>query len=221
MTPDKLETWLRRERKGAVRLRVVATELTGAVPVMEWAGEEIRESVCPAEDVFRACSDYCDSKGETVQFRIEWLRSDGTACGNCFHKHSPIEEPDTNVKASEAGLSQGNLVQWVLNRDVMRERIMVGALGTIIQGFQTALSTLSQQNAEQGRQLTLQAQQLAAYRTSDPNADAEQTEEARAESIARAGAWNKLSEIAPHIVQMVIEHRQRGNGASTNGAGGH
>ncbi len=220
MTPDKLESWLRRERRGAVRLRVVATEITGVVPVMEWAGEEIRESVSPAEEVFRACADYCDSKGEPVQFRIEWLRADGTACGNCFHKHAPLEETDTNVRASEAGLSQGNLVQWVLNRDVMRERIMVGALGTIIQGFQTALSTLSQQNAEQGRQLTLQAQQLAAYRTSDPSAAAEEsTEEARAESIARAGAWNKLSEIAPHLVQFVIDHRaQRG---SNGAAGGH
>jgi hypothetical protein len=222
--PDKLESWLRRARKGAARLRVLACEIgSQPTPVAEWTADEVKESSSPQELVLCACADYCDSKGESVQFRLEWTRIDGTAISNCFHRQAPLEDGSGTVdrNAVNADLSTNRIIAQFMRHDETRERMLIGAIGTLFGSFEGALKLLATINEQQGRQLVLMHQQQAASREQGAT-EREATEEERTEALARATAWNKLAEFGPLAVQAVLEHVQSGprtNGAAANGSG--
>lgn len=220
MQADKLTTWLRRERKGAVRLCVLALEIGSTpVPVCDWPAEEITESSDPVGLVLEVCADYTDSKGEAVQFRFEWLRADGSRLGHCHHRQAPIDsESDPSGKhATDADLSVNRIVGQFMRHDEIREKMLVGSLATIFGAFESTIKAQAAIIDSQGKHNVLLHQQLIAAREA-ATAGGEDTEEARTEALARASAWNKLSEIGPIALQAWLESRaQRSNGA----AGGH
>lgn len=216
MSPDKLEAWLRRKRKGAVRLRLLATEI-GSQPsaVADWDAEEICELSNPAETIFSECADYCDTKGESVQFQIQWLRADGTPAGSCFHRHAPLEDAEGNEggkNARDADLGVNRIVAQFMRHDEVREKVLVGSLSTIFGTFESTIKVQAAIIEQQGRALTLLHQQVASMRAAAPDDPA--TEEARTEALARAGAWNKMAEVGPLVLQAWLEARSNGH---TNG----
>lgn len=219
MDAAKLEQWLRRERKHAARLRLLATEIGSQIEVASWPREEILGSSSPVELVLCECADYCDSKGESINFRIEWQRADGTAMANCWHRHAPIEGNDIPVSRDgvEADISTGRLIAALLRKDEQKDRLIVGSIAAIFAPLEHTIRLQQQIIEQQGRQLLVLNQQAMARL--DTQADREATEEERTEALARAGAWNKLAEVGPHVAQAVLEHVIERRSKSANGSG--
>lgn len=217
MQVDKLEQWLRRDRKHAARLRLHATELGAqGVLVSEWPREELGSS--PLEAVQLACADYCDTKGESVNFRLEWLRSDGSSLCSMFHRQAPLQDSDgepLGKDARNADISVNRLVAFMMRKDEAKDRLIVGAIAAIFHPLEQTIKLQQHLIDTQNKQIVSLTQQLQVRVDSDD----ESTEEARAESLARAGAWNKLAEIAPLAVQAVVESHVERQRRGTNGSG--
>lgn len=218
MESEKLETWIRRERKGATRLRLLATEIGSQLVVAEWPRSELFEAN-PLEVVLAACADYCDSKGESVSFRLEWMRTDGTAVANCVHRHAPLEHGEGEPIARDAinaDISVNRLLAFYMRKDENKDRLILGAIGAIFSPLEHTIRLQGQIMEQQGKQLLSLHQQLQAAREAYGTED---TEESRAEAIARAGALAKLAELAPVVLQAVLE--RAADRSRTNGAGEH
>jgi hypothetical protein len=195
-------------------------------PICEWGREEILTATSAVELVLAACADLADSKGESVNFRLEWLRDNGTPIAHCAHRQSPIENADGSPplprEAIDADLSPGRLIARLLQALEAKDRVMMGAIGAVFAPLEHTIRLQGQINEQQGRQLLALHQQLQVLRETSGQ-EIEASEEARTEALARAAAWNKFSEVGPLALVAFLENigGNRGSAASGSNGGGH
>lgn len=220
MDAGKLADWIRRPRKGRARLRLQLQEFSAtAYTIAEWPVEEITEHANPTELVLDACADTADSRGESINVRVEWLRADGTVIAHCSHRQAPIENADgepVSPAAKEADISVPRLLAHLIQKDLAKDKLIVGAIGAIFAPMESTIRIQQQMIDSQGRQIINLSQQLQAAMVANGE---ESTEENRAESVARTNAYNKMAEVGPLALQALVEHVITRNRAAANGSG--
>jgi hypothetical protein len=220
MEHGKLDTWLRRERKAAARLRVLATEaLSQGFEIASWTREEAFEDGTPLELVLTACADWCDGRGQSANFRIEWQRADGSPLTSCWHQHAALEEDGKapSRDSLEADISTGKLIALLLRKDEQKDRLIVGSIAAIFAPLEHTIRLQQQIIEQQGKSLLRLNEQAIAR--ADTESDRELTDEEREESRARSLAWSKLAEVGPLVLQAGIEHLIDRSRPNANGSG--
>jgi hypothetical protein len=200
MQPDKLEKWLARDRPRAARLRIMALVVASdAIQVHEWLLPELNAESNRAGAVLDVCSDYADTKGESVQFRLEMGDHEGKTITATHHRASPTDS-DGDSPATDADLSTNRIIAQFMRHDEQRERLLVSAMDAVfkscanIVGMQgKLLDQLSQSNA------VLQ-QQLADARARG-EIERDLTEEEKQEIVSKAAAWQKAAELGPVFLE--------------------
>lgn len=207
MTPNSLKRWLDRNRPRAAYLRLVVERIGAELLVVtQWvAGAQTEQELVGL--VLDACNDYAEENGEPVKFLIQWCDHNDKPIATAHHRAAP---GDLNPDDPKTDLSINSIVAQFMRHDEAREKVLLGALGSIfgahektIQLQQNMISTL----IEQQKRDHLEMQAMRVQR--EQHSEREPTDEERQEAVARANALNKLGELAPMVLAHLV---QRGGG---------
>lgn len=226
MSPSRLRSWLHKRKATAVQLRLSAERLAGAPQVVRvWDVDELEQHSDVAAMVLDVAEEFANERRQTESCVLEWLDASGRVVATTTHRAVPTAEEDLGAAALNAdrGSSAHAIVQHLLQHDAAKEKILIGSLGVIFGASERAQNATLQVLEHQQRRIAgLEAenlvlrQQLQAART-DSAEERELSEEERAESLAKAEAWGKFSQLAPDVLELIIAHARRlGGGAGGN-----
>lgn len=203
----KFASWIERRRTKVSSYRLAHETAAGREVVQTWECEELDASDGPgcAEVVYSVAQDHCDSIEESAQYRFECLDDHGnvrTSIGVRCRPELTDDASPAQMRAHEANVN--GIVSHFLTHDTAKTKILVASLQTVLTANKQTLELQMKMLEHMGRfNLELQ-QQLAAARAAAPEREAEaDPEEVRAEAVARQQAWNKLTELAPMVVNAI------------------
>ena len=215
MTPDKLERWLARERPRAAYVRILALQVASEpIQVHEWTLPELNAESNRAGHVLDICTDYCDGKNETVQFRIEMLDHEQRTITVTHHRGAPTETDGLSQGQLEADrVSVHQIIAQFMRHDEQRERLMVTSMEAFFKSCANIVGMQGKILDQQQASLQLLQTQLAEARAAGL-IGRDLTEEEKAEAIARANAWDKAAALGPVFLEALAERWQRGHGSN-------
>lgn len=216
---SRWERWLDRTKKRAHAVRLLLKQLAGDELVREWTGSDVAE--LSREVLLDVAQDHCDEREEACEFYVQAVNANGESIGQraLASRLTPqLDEalPPSALNAAR-GVSVDKIVAHLLNNDVQKEKIVLGFLGEALKAMgqlntmqQSALATLQADN--------LRLQQLLQAVVERSGAEQATSDEERAEAIARTEALNKLGELGPAAIQLLMQHLAARLGAGEGGA---
>jgi hypothetical protein len=204
MNASRLAAWLRRIPERATRCEIRWDSVNGKQSIASYTRPDLeREGV---EELLRATQDHCDDLGSSrARYEIVWLDDDGQVLSTkaivCDLSSDGDAERDDrtifeNVKTEDAS-SHGLTIALMRHLEV-RERMYHSGMAVVVR---TAMDTLRDQRGEnselRSENRTLR-QQLR--RSSERGGDGDQSEADTAETVARAEAWNKVTDAFTQLV---------------------
>lgn len=216
MRSAKLQEWLERagRRKRAATYRLVHESLDARNVVATWDTVELaQEDDAGASTVLTAAQDHCDDIEQSAAYRVEAVDAADHVIATVPLRLKPVLSEDTRPNALRAHEANGpELLVHFMNSDIAKTKIVIGAMGAIIAGFEKTLTQLLRSNEQLSRQNQDLTAALQAARVSHGD-DRELSEEERLEAAAKANAWNRIGEVLPDIVQTGLLVMRARNGA--------
>jgi hypothetical protein len=162
------------------------------------------------ETIFNACADLADELEQAVRVAIVIVNEEGEALARCHHKQMPLEAHSADALKA-ADVSMGAIVAQLLRHIEVQQRAVTGSHMSIYSAFERTLTQFQKVTERQALQIT---QLTEALRERDAANDND-TAETREESMQRAQAWEKLSELGPQVAEFFL--RAANNKANGNG----
>lgn len=208
MNESRLIAWLKRVPPTAALLEVRRDTISGPQLIASYRRDEL-DAAGGAEELLRATQDDCDDLGAArARYELCWL----DASGRVLQSKPVVCEPSETIAAATGPTdtvfdrvktqdpSAHGLTVALMRHLEVRERMYHSGMAVVIR---TAMDTLRDQrgeNAELRKENQVLRQQLR--RTEDKVGD----EAAAAEQIARAEAWNKVTDIlSEHVLPKLLE----------------
>jgi hypothetical protein len=202
MNASRLTAWLRRIPDRATQCEIRWDSVNGAQVIASYTRADLeRQGV---EEILRATQDHCDDLESRARYEVVWLDDSSVVLATKAIKcdvsdDSDADEDDRNVfegVKTEAATSNGLTIALMRHLEV-RERMYHS--GTAV-NIRTAMDLLRDQRGENGElrnENRLLRQQL---KRTEKGGDGEQSEADTAETVARAEAWNKVTDAFTQLV---------------------
>lgn len=217
MKLDKLEAWLARDRPRAAAIRILALQVgTDPNQVQSWTLAELFAHSNRAAQVLDVCTDYADSKGESVQFRIEVLDHDERVITCTHHRASPTDDDLAPGALDADRVSTNSLIAQFMKHDENRERLLISSMDAFFKSCANIVSMQGKIIDAQQQTIMIQQTQLAEARAAGL-VGRELTDEEKHEVIARASAWERAAELGPVVLQALAEKWINGKGGGDAG----
>jgi hypothetical protein len=216
MTPDRLRSWLARNRVGAVLLQLRHDSLDTEGKVFQrWSLEALGDD--PTQMVLDCCGDYADAIEESARVAIEYLNDDDEVIASTVHKARAASA--TGYDAANAGnISENTIVSQLLRHIEVQQRVLSGSNLGAFQSLERVLTLQTKLVEKQAQQIQQLADQVLAMRLEHGSGDdsaelAVSTPDTEEESRARARAMDRVGELLPVVANMAINYMQtRANG---------
>lgn len=215
-TQNRLASWLKKPNRGeVVYVRLTHDRVGTPQTIALWRAAEVGVNLeDAAQRILQECDDYAAQANEAVRIKIELLDEGKETIAYLPHTATP-DEPMTVDEANAAQTSSERVIAMFMRHVETQQRALTGSMGSIFNAFERTLEQNQRIIERQSSQIQNLQTQLEAARAVNAD-DEEDSESERTEHLARARAWDKVSELLPAVAKIAINHAANG----VNGSGG-